>query len=132
MSEKINKEFLQKDKIIQQTVNGISRFLILWIIMERGPIHGYGLLKELNIFFEDIIDVGSIRKSSPSRVYPILKNMEKTGLIKGVEKVHDNKKIIFYEITDAGEYLVYYIRDSFQTVIKSSTGAKFYKFLNEK
>ena len=71
MSKKLNPEFIKKDKIVQHTVNGISRFLILWIIMEKGPIHGYGLMAELNTFFGNLINVGSLRKSSPSRIYPI-------------------------------------------------------------
>ena len=132
MSEEFDSDFVIKDKIVQHTVNGISRFLILWIIMENGPIHGYGLLKELNIFFEDIIDAGSIRKSSPSRVYPILKDMEKNGLIKGETKISDNKEVRFYEITDAGEYLVYYIRDCYQGIKNTAQGALFSEFINDK
>lgn len=70
-NQNLDSDFIKKNKIVQHTVNGISRFLILWIIMENGPIHGYGLLlKQLNKFFENLIDVGSLRKSSPSRVYP--------------------------------------------------------------
>lgn len=132
MSKKLNPEFIKKDKIVQHTVNGISRFLILWIIMEKGPIHGYGLMAELNTFFGNLIDVGSLRKSSPSRIYPILKDMEKNGLIAGEEHIKDNKKIRYFEITESGEYLVYYIRDSYQVVINSSLGKSFGAFINDK
>lgn len=132
MSANLNSNFIKKDKIVQHTVNGISRFLMLWIIMENGPIHGYGLMKELDQFFENLIDVGSLKKSSASRIYPILKDMENNGLIKGEEHFQDNKKIKFYEITDAGEYLVHYIRDSYQTIRNTSQGLLFYDFLNTK
>lgn len=98
--------------------------------MENGPIHGYGLLKLLNKFFENLIDVGSLRKSSPSRVYPILKDMEKNNLINGEEVVQDNKKVIYYEITDAGIFLVHYIRDSYQIIKKTGQGSHFVEFLN--
>lgn len=131
MSEKFDSNSVKKDKIVQHTVNGISRFLILWVIMEKGPIHGYRLLSELNLFFNDVIEAGSIRKSSPSRVYPILKDMENSGLITGVEEIHDNKKVIFYEITDKGEYLVYYIRDCYQTISNSPLGVSFFEFIND-
>ncbi len=129
-NQNLDSDFIKKDKILQHTVNGISRFLILWVIMENGPIHGYGLLKLLNKFFENLIDVGSLRKSSPSRVYPILKDMEKNNLIRGEEVVQDNKKVIYYEITDAGRFLVHYIRDSYQVIRKTGQGSLFVEFLN--
>lgn len=129
-NQNLDSDFIKKDKIVQHTVNGISRFLILWVIMENGPIHGYGLLKLLNKFFENLIDVGSLRKSSPSRVYPILKDMEKNNLIRGEEVVQDNKKVIYYEITDAGRFLVHYIRDSYQIIRKTGQGSLFVEFLN--
>lgn len=126
----LDSSFVKKDKIVQYTVNGISRFLILWIIMEDGPIHGYRLMKQLDKFFENLIGVGSLRKSSASRVYPILRDMEKNGLIKGKEKIQDNKKIVFYEITEAGKFLVYYIRDSYQIIRKTDQGSLFADFIN--
>ena len=129
-NQNLDSDFIKKDKIVQHTVNGISRFLILWVIMENGPIHGYGLLKLLNKFFENLIDVGALRKSSPSRVYPILKDMEKNNLIRGEEVVQDNKKVIYYEITDAGRFLVHYIRDSYQVIRKTGQGSLFVEFLN--
>lgn len=129
-NQNLDSDFIKKNKIVQHTVNGISRFLILWIIMENGPIHGYGLLKQLNKFFENLIDVGSLRKSSPSRVYLILKDMEKNDLISGEEVVQDNKKVIYYEITDAGRFLVHYIRDSYQIIRKTGQGSHFVEFLN--
>ena len=100
--------------------------------MEKGPIHGYGLMAELNTFFGNLIDVGSLRKSSPSRIYPILKDMEKNGLIAGEEHIKDNKKIRYFEITESGEYLVHYIRDSYQVVINTSLGKSFGEFINDK
>ena len=121
--------FIKKDKIVQHTVNGISRFLMLWIIMENGPIHGYRVMKELDIFFENLIDRGSLKKSAPSKIYPILKDMENHGLIKGELKIKDNKNVKFYEITDAGEYMVYYIRDSYQIIRNTSQGTLFIDFL---
>ena len=132
MSNTLNSDFIKKDKIVQHTVNGISRFLMLWIIMENGPIHGYRLMKQLDTFFENLIDVGSLRKSSPSKVYPILRDMENNGLIKGEIKIKDNKKVIYYEITDEGEFLVHYIRDNYQVIKGTSQGSLFSDFLNNK
>ena len=97
--------------------------------MENGPIHGYRVMKELDIFFENLIDRGSLKKSAPSKIYPILKDMENNGLIKGELKIKDNKNVKFYEITDAGEYMVYYIRDSYQIIRNTSQGTLFIDFL---
>ena len=48
-------EFIKNDKIITHTVNGISRFLILWIIKHYGPIHGYNISKEFSDIFESLM-----------------------------------------------------------------------------
>lgn len=61
---------------------------------------------------------------------PILKDMEKNDLISGEEVVQDNKKVIYYEITDAGRFLVHYIRDSYQIIRKTGQGSHFVEFLN--
>ena len=123
MSNTLNSDFIKKNKIVQHTVNGISRFLMLWIIMENGPIHGYRLMKQLDTFFENLIEAESLKKSSPSKIYPILRDMENNGLIRGNVKIKDNKKVTYYEITDASEYLVYYIRDSYHEIKQTTQGA---------
>lgn len=124
-------EFIKKNKMVQQTVNGISRFLILWVIMNNGPIHGYELMSLLNNFFDELIGAGSIRKSSPSRVYPILNKMEESGLVVGTWHQHDNKNVKYYEITENGKCLLFYIRDNYQKIRKTSQGTLFFDdFLN--
>ena len=113
MMNNIDPEFVKKDKIVQHTVNGISRFLILWIIKSSGPIHGYGIMRELDTFFESLIESGTLKKSIPSKIYPILKNMEENELILCDIKIQDNKQVKFYTITDKGEFLLEYIKDSY-------------------
>lgn len=125
-------KYIIKDRMVQQTVNGISRFLILWVIMENGPIHGYEIMSLLNDFFRDLIENGSIRKSSPSRVYPMLGKMEKSNLIRGTWHHHDNKKVKYYEITDDGKSLLFYIRDNYLAISKTQNGNKFFNdFLSD-
>ena len=134
MTDSINDapEFIVKNRMVQQTVNGISRFLILWVIMDNGPIHGYEIMSLLNEFFQDLIKRKSIRKSSPSRVYPMLKKMEDSNLITGTWHYHDNKKVKYYEITDNGKKLLFFIRDNYLNIKKSSNGSKFFDdFLND-
>lgn len=124
-------EFIKKDKIVQHTVNGISRFLILWIIKSSGPIHGYGVMKELDSFFDSLIKTRTLKKSIPSKIYNILKNMEENDLISSVEIIRDNKKVKFYSLTDKGEFLLKYIKDSYIALRKTNKGSKFFNdFLN--
>ena len=44
-------EVITNNSVIKHYVKGMSRFLILWIIEYKGPIHGYAILKELDKFF---------------------------------------------------------------------------------
>ena len=131
MTNNIDPEFVKKDKIVQHTVNGISRFLILWIIKSSGPIHGYGIMRELDTFFESLIESGTLKKSIPSKIYPILKNMEENELILCDIKIQDNKQVKFYTITDKGEFLLEYIKNSYINIRKSNKGSLFFNdFLN--
>ncbi len=43
-------EVITNNNIIKHYVMGMSRFLILWVVKYKGPIHGYAILKELDAF----------------------------------------------------------------------------------
>ena len=101
---------------IKHYVNGMSRFLILWIIKYNGSIHGYGILKELDKFFSIFIEEGSLKKSNPSNIYPILNKMEEAGIIASELKLNNNKKSKFFKITDDGDYLLEYIWSRFKII----------------
>lgn len=103
-----NSEFYKKNKkMFQYSLNGFNRVFILWIIKYYGPIHGYEIMKELDKFFEWPIKEGIVKKSTSSKVYPILKNMEKSELISGEWKINDeNKPVKFYSITPKGKALL--------------------------
>lgn len=90
--------------------NGLTRLLIFWIIKERGPIHGYGIMKELDIFFETPINKGWQKKSSSSKIYPILKKMEEKELINGEWRTQNNKQVKFYTITEEGEKILDHVK----------------------
>ena len=102
-------DFIKGNKIVKSTVNGLYRFLVLWIIKYNKSIHGYGIMKELDKFFEHLIEEGVIKKSNPSKIYPILKQMEEYELITGEEVDQDDKKVTFYQITEKGEFFLDYI-----------------------
>ncbi|WP_458453972.1 PadR family transcriptional regulator [Methanobrevibacter sp.] len=105
--------FIKNNKILKSTVNGIYRFLVLWIIKYNGNIHGYGIMKELDKFFENLIKEGALKKSNPSKIYPILKQMEEFDLIYGEIEYQDDKKITYYQITEKGEFFIKYIFERF-------------------
>ena len=94
------------NKMLQYFVNGFSHFLTLWIIHHNNEIHGYGIMKELNLFLEEDINEGHVKKFSSSKIYPILKKMEKDNLIEGKWQNRDNKQIKFYKTTPEGELLI--------------------------
>ncbi len=119
-----NKSDIQKDyskvinnnSIIKHYVNGMSRFLILWIINYNEEIHGYGILKELDKFFSTLIEENSLKKSNPSNIYPILNKMEESGWIVSNTKIENNKKMKYFKITSDGKYLLDYMYSRFDII----------------
>ena len=107
---------VSNNPVIKSYVNGMSRFLILWIIRYNKLIHGYGILKELDKFFMILIEEGSLKKSNPSNIYPILNRMEESGLITSEFKMKNNKQLKFFSITEDGEYLLEYLYSRFDLI----------------
>ena len=105
--------FIKNNNILKSAVNGLYRFLVLWIIKYNKSIHGYGIMKELDKFFKNLIEEGVLKKTNPSKIYPILRQMEEFELITGTVKMQDEKKVTYYEITDKGEFFIDYIFDRF-------------------
>ena len=114
--QKNHVEIITNNTIIKHYVNGMSRFLILWIIKYNGPIHGYAILKELDAFFFILIEEGSFKKSNPSNIYPILNKLEEDGLIISEFKLKKNKKLKYFEITDDGEHVLEYMYSRFDII----------------
>lgn len=112
-------ECLSNNKIVRHYYNGMSRFLILWIIKYYGNIHGYSVMKELDKFFSIFIDEGSLKKSNPSNIYLILNKLEEDGFIVSELKIKNNKNVKFYSITDKGLYVLNYIFKRFEISHKS-------------
>ena len=113
-------EVITHNSIIKHYVKGMSRFLILWIIKYRGPIHGYAILKELDAFFSILIEEGSLKKSNPSNIYPILNKMEESQFINSEFKIKNNKKIKYFEITDEGVHVLNYMYSRFDLIHNNS------------
>lgn len=108
MTEDKNINLVPK-KLIKHFVNGMTHNLILWIISKQA-IHGYGIMKKLDGFFnyEDGLCEMSINSS---KIYPILSNMEKNGLISGEWKINENnKRVKYYSITDEGSIVLNHLK----------------------
>lgn len=97
-------------KLVKHFSNGITHNLILWII-SKEPIHGYGIMKKLDEFFE-FADEDCELKSSSSKVYPILRKMESNGLIIGEWQTVNNKRVKYYSITQDGEIVLNHIKSN--------------------
>ena len=110
-------------KIVKHISNGITHNLILWIISKKS-IHGYGIMKELDEFF-DFTDEFCELKATSSKVYPILRYMEKNGLIIGEWQTVNNKRVKYYSITEEGEFVLSHIKSNMNHIFESSSWLDF-------
>lgn len=104
-------------KLVKHFSNGITHNLILWII-SKELIHGYGIMKKLDDFFDFENDNCDL-KSSSSKVYPILRKMEDKSLIVGEWKVVNNKRVKFYSITNDGKIVLNHIKNNMLRVLEN-------------
>lgn len=114
------------EKIVKQFSNGITHNLILWIISKQ-TIHGYGIMKKLEEFFNFENDECDIKITS-SKVYPILSKMENVGLITGEWKINENnKRVKYYSLTEKGHIVLKQVQSRMSNVLTSPTWLAFFK-----
>lgn len=113
-------------KVIKHFSNGLTRNLILWII-SKEKIHGYGIMKKLDEFY-DFENLDCEIKNSSSKVYPILSKMEKNGLIVGEWDINENnKRVKYYTITEDGLLILDHIRTVVNSLVNNPSWVMFYK-----
>ena len=113
-------------KLIKHFSNGLTRNLILWII-SKEKIHGYGIMKRLDEFY-DLDDFDCEIKNSSSKVYPILARMEKNGLIVGEWDVNENnKRVKYYTITEEGLLILDHISTVMKSLVNNPSWVMFYE-----
>ena len=116
--EPIMEEMLEENKnISKHVIIGLTRFIIIWRI-SKGKIHGYGLMKCIDEFFEEEIELGIVNKANPSRIYPILKKLENAELIVGDWELQNNKNIKVYSITQKGELFIKTMKEKINILTK--------------
>ena len=74
------------------------KIMILWLI-NKGSVHGYEIMTQIQ---GDSIAGDKIKTPNPSKIYPILHDLEKNELIKGTWEYHGKRKLKYYEITEEG------------------------------
>ena len=116
--EPIMEEMFEENKnISKHVIIGLTRFILIWRI-SKGKIHGYGLMKCVDEFFEEEIELGIVNKANPSRIYPILKKLENAELIIGDWELHNNKNIKVYSITQKGELFIKTMKEKINILAK--------------
>ena len=118
-------------KVFKNFSNGIIHNLILWII-SKEDIHGYGLMKKLNDFFNFEDSKCEININS-SKIYPILSKMEKRGFIVGEWKINENnKRVKFYSITNEGELFLGNVQSHMKTILQNPSWLAFFEDMTGK
>ncbi len=87
MSKKPPYKFPESEKQLK----GRLKLLVLYLLNER-PLHGYGLMKELDRVFG--------HKPYPGAIYPLMRGLLKDGLVK-IIKTESRQKV--YKITEKGK-----------------------------
>ncbi len=72
----------------------------LLILINRKPSHGYEIMKEIDNRTK------GYWTPTPGGVYPILRDLEKSGYIKGQWETQRNRKLKVYKITKSGQTIL--------------------------
>lgn len=84
---------------LKEAQKGYIRIGVL-ILLNKKPSHGYEIMKEINNRTK------GFWKPTAGGVYPILRDLEKSGYIKGEWQIQKNRKLKIYKITESGELIL--------------------------
>jgi DNA-binding PadR family transcriptional regulator len=70
------------------------------ILINKKPAHGYEIMKEIKE------KTSGFWTPTAGGVYPILRDLEKSGYIKGEWEVEKNRKLKTYKITESGKQIL--------------------------
>jgi PadR family transcriptional regulator, regulatory protein PadR len=104
----ISKYLKEYDLKLLRSMKGFGKTMILWRI-SKGRTHGYELMSQLN----EISPSSEETVRGPSKIYPVLHNLEDAGLIIGTWEAHGKRKVKYYEITEEGIQTLKRIRKVF-------------------
>lgn len=109
---------------LKDILNSLTKISTLWII-SKGSKNGYEIMNEVNSLYKSFIIAEIIKKMGPSKIYPLLHQMEHKQIIKGYWDKHGKRKAKYYEITEKGELILENIR----TFHLKSDNPKFKEFI---
>ena len=117
------KEEKTTENWMKEAQKGYIRMGVL-ILLNKKPAHGYEIMKEINS------RTRGFWQPTPGGVYPILRDLEKSGYIKGQWQTQKNRRLKIYKITKSGELI---IRRAIvrQSEIFNNIGALFREFASE-
>src|SRR3989304_1587912 len=84
---------------MKEAQKGYIRIGVL-ILLNKKPSHGYEIMKEIKD------RTGGFWTPTAGGVYPILRDLEKTGYIKGEWHKQNNRNIKTYRITEKGKSIL--------------------------
>jgi DNA-binding PadR family transcriptional regulator len=108
---------------MKEAKKGHIRIAVL-ILLNNKPSHGYEIMKEIKD------RTRGFYKPTPGGVYPILRDLEKTGYIKGEWHKQNNRNIKTYRITEKGKII---LRNAIvkQSEIANNMNALFQEFARD-
>ncbi len=100
-------------------VKGFIKLLILKILEEQ-PLHGYGIMKKL----EELMGF----KPSSGVIYPLLRSLLMSGLVRVAQESTSGRKTKIYELTDKGRQ---FLKENNQKVVEALRFAQSLKKFKE-
>ena len=84
---------------MKEAQKGYIRMGVL-ILLNKKPSHGYEIMKEIKD------RTNGFWSPTPGGVYPILRDLEKSGYIKGEWQIQNNRKLKVYKMTESGNLIL--------------------------
>ncbi|MCS7095847.1 MAG: PadR family transcriptional regulator [Nitrososphaerota archaeon] len=98
-----------EEELVKTAIRGFGRTIILWLLSRR-TMSGYSITKEMRRLTGLNLAAGV--------VYPLLYDLEASGLIEGRWMEKGGRRIKFYAITDAGRSLLSRVRGLLEMPVK--------------
>jgi PadR family transcriptional regulator PadR len=86
--------------IPNELIKGSMKTIILKLLKEDGPSHGYAITRKV-----EEMTKGKI-KLSYGALYPILHKLESEGILVTASEIYNNRIRIYYALTDKGHSVV--------------------------
>jgi DNA-binding PadR family transcriptional regulator len=117
------KEEKTTENWLREAQKGFIRMGVL-ILLNKKPSHGYEIMKEINSRTK------GFWQPTAGGVYPILRDLEKSGYIKGEWQTQKNRRLKVYKITESGELILRHAIVK-QAEISDNIGNLFREFARE-